>query len=140
MDLSAALQFATPRKRGALTTIRADGRPQLSNIMFVPVDGALWISITTSRAKTKNLQRDPRCALYVPGDDVWSFVVLDGTAALTDEARDANDDVVEELVRYYRAGAGEHPDWDEYRAVMVKEGRLVAKFTATTAYGILPAS
>ena len=67
-----------------LTTIRRDGRPQLSNIMYVAVNDEFWISLTASRAKTKNLRRDPRCVLYVPGEDFWSFVVLDGTASLTE--------------------------------------------------------
>ncbi len=67
MELQTALEFASPRKRGVLTTIRRDGRPQLSNIMFVPKGAELLISITNDRAKTKNLRRDPRAALYVAG-------------------------------------------------------------------------
>lgn len=136
MDLSSALGFASSRRQGVLTTIRRDGRPQLSNIMYVAHGRRFLISVTDSRAKTKNVRRDPRAALYVPGDDFWSFAVLDGTVALTDVARDAGDEVVEQLVDYYRRGAGEHPDWDEFRTTMVEEGRLLATFSPTTAYGI----
>ena len=137
MDLDTALSFALARQRGALTTIRADGRPQLSNILYVPVDDELWISVTSSRAKTKNLRRDPRCVLYVPGDDFWSYVVLDGTASLTEVTKEAHDDVAEQLVEYYRRGSGEHPDWDDFRSTMVREGRLLAKFRPTSAYGMV---
>jgi PPOX class probable F420-dependent enzyme len=137
MDLDTALAFATARKRGVLTTLRADGRPQLSNIMYVHSDGEFWISVTDARAKTKNLRRDPRCVLYVPGEDFWNYVVLDGTASLTDVATDAHDGITEQLVEYYRRGSGEHPNWDEFRSVMVQEGRLLAKVRPTSAYGML---
>jgi PPOX class probable F420-dependent enzyme len=137
MDLDSALTFVRARQRGALATIRADGRPQLSNIMYIPVDDEFWISVTSSRAKTKNLRRDPRCVLYVPGEDFWNFVVLDGTVKLTDVTSDEHDDVAEELVEYYRRGSGEHPDWDDFRSVMVREGRLLAKFRSTSAYGMV---
>jgi PPOX class probable F420-dependent enzyme len=137
MDLDIALAFARSHLRGVLATIRGDGRPQLSNIMYVPVDAEFWISVTSSRAKTKNLQRDPRCVLYVPGDDFWNFVALDGVATLSDVARDEHDAASEELVEYYRRGAGEHPDWDDFRATMIREERLLAKFHPTTAYGMV---
>lgn len=139
MELDTALAFATAHQRGVLATIRSDGRPQLSNIMYVPGDGEFWISVTDSRAKTKNLRRDPRCVLYVPGEDFWNFVVLDGEAALTDVTTDAHDETSELLVEYYRRGAGEHPDWDDFRSTMVREGRLLAKFRPTSAYGMLQA-
>lgn len=137
MDLAHALKFATSRSRAVLTTLRRDGRPQLSNVMYAKVDSEFWISVTDSRAKTKNLRRDPRAALYVPGDDFWNFVVLDGVVTLTGVAGSPDDEVVEELVQYYRRGAGEHPDWDDFRATMVREGRLLAKFVAHSSYGLL---
>jgi PPOX class probable F420-dependent enzyme len=122
-----------------LTTIRRDGRPQLSNIMFVPKDDQLWISVTDSRAKTKNLRRDPRAALYVPADDFWSYVVLDGPATLTEVAKEPHDQTVDELVDQYRTGFGEHADWDDFRASMVRDGRLLVKLAPTTAYGMIRA-
>ena|ERR1700686_2182600 len=137
MDLANAFQFAAPRSRAVLTTVRRDGRPQLSNIVYASVEDEFWISVTDSRAKTKNLRRDPRAALYVPGDDFWNYVVFDGTVSLSGVAKDPDDEVVGQLVEYYRRGAGEHPDWDEFRATMVSEGRVLAKFRATTAYGVL---
>jgi len=137
MDLQTALEFATARQKGVLTTIRRDGRPQLSNILYVAYDDGMRISVTDARAKTKNLRRDPRASLYVPGDDFWSFVVLDGIASLTDVAAEEHDDVVELLVDYYRRGSGEHPDWDDFRSTMVREGRLLVTVRVSSAYGMV---
>jgi PPOX class probable F420-dependent enzyme len=138
MELAEALEFVRARKNGVLTTIRANGRPQLSNILYVPVDDdVLHISITDSRAKTKNMRRDPRVSLYVPGDTFWQFVVLEGRAQLTPVAADPHDETVEQLVAYYRAGNGEHPDWDDFRATMVADGRLIAAVHPERAYGLV---
>ena len=71
MDLTEALRFARDRRQGTLVTIGAKGRPQISNIMFVPgLDDTLRISITDGRVKTRNLRRDPRASLYVQGDNL----------------------------------------------------------------------
>jgi PPOX class probable F420-dependent enzyme len=138
MELAEALAFVRARKNGVLTTIRANGRPQLSNILYVPGDDdVLRISVTDSRAKTKNMRRDPRVSLYVPGDNFWQFVVVEGTAALTPVAADPHDDTVEQLIAYYRAGNGEHSDWDDYRAAMVADGRLIAAVHPERAYGLV---
>ena len=138
MELAEALAFVRARKNGVLTTIRANGRPQLSNILYVPGDdGVLRISGTDSRAKTKNMRRDPRVSLYVPGDNFWQFVVVEGTAQLTPVAADPTDDTVEQLLAYYRAGNWEHPDWDDYRATMVADGRLIAAVHPERAYGLV---
>ncbi len=140
MELNEGLEFVRARKNGVLTTIRANGRPQLSNILYMPEDdGTFSISVTDSRAKTTNIRRDPRVSLYVPGDNFWQFVVIDGTAELTPVAADPHDATVERLVAYYRAGNGEHPDWDDYRAAMVADGRLIVTVHPEHAYGIAPA-
>jgi PPOX class probable F420-dependent enzyme len=137
MDLTDALAFARERRQGVLATIRKNGRPQLSNIMFVPGErGSLVISVTDDRAKTKNLRRDPRASLYVLGDSFWQYVVIDAVAELSPVAADPRDDTVEALIAYYRAGQGEHPDWDEYRAAMVADRRLVLTLRPERAYGV----
>src|SRR5438046_1333981 len=116
MDLSKALDFARSQRQGVLTTIRRDGRPQISNIIYaVDGNGTVRISVTTGRAKTKNLQRDPRASLYVCGDNFWAYAVLEGDAQLAPPAADPGDATVDELVALYRSLAGEHPDWDDYR-------------------------
>jgi len=138
MELAAALDFVRPRRHGVLVTLRQDGRPQLSNIVFVlGDDGIVRISVTDSRAKTQNLRRDPRASLYVVGDDFWSYLVLDGDGELTPVAADPHDAVVDELIELYRAVGGEHPDWDEYRQAMVDDGRLVVRLRPERAYGLV---
>ena len=139
MDLNEALAFARDRTQGVLATIRANGRPQLSNIMYVPDEGDTFlISITDDRAKTANLRRDPRASLYVPGDNFWQYIVIEATAELSPVAAEPNDATVEALIRYYEAGSGAHPNWDEYRAAMIADKRLALTLRPERAYGILP--
>lgn len=139
MDLGAALDAARRRHQGVLVTLRRDGRPQLSNIVYAVDDGGtVRISVTDDRAKTRNLRRDPRSTLYVPGDSFWSYLVLDGTADLSPVAQAPDDPTVEELVDLYRSISGEHPDWAEYRSVMADERRLVVRLRVERAYGIPP--
>jgi PPOX class probable F420-dependent enzyme len=138
MDLTQALDLRTPTERGVLTTIRANGRPQLSNILYaLGDDDVARISVTDSRAKTANLRRDPRASLYVLGDSFWQYVVLEGKVDVSPVAADPHDDTVEQLIALYRAGQGkEHPDWDEFRAAMVTDQRLILAFRPERAYGI----
>jgi len=137
MELSAALDYARSRQRGVLVTMKRDGRPQLSNIMYhLGDDGLVRISLTDSRAKTRNARRDPRVSLHVTADDFWSYVVLEGDADLLPVAADPHDATVEALVAYYRDLQGEHPDWDDYRAAMVRDGRTLLTFHPTHAYGM----
>jgi PPOX class probable F420-dependent enzyme len=138
MELSRALELAASQRLGVLTTLKADGRPQLSNISYSidPADGVVRISVTADRAKTANLRRDPRASLYVGRSDGWAYLVLEGTATLSAVAAAPDDDAVEELVALYRSVQGEHPDWDEYRAAMVKDRRLVVSIAPERAYGM----
>lgn len=137
MDLTTALDFARDRRQGVLATIRANGRPQLSNIMFVPGEGdTLRISVTADRAKTANLRRDPRASLYVVGESFFEYAVIEATADLSAVAADPGDATVDSLVEYYRLGQGEHPNWDEYRAAMVADRRLVVTLVPERAYGM----
>lgn len=137
MDLPTAIAYVSERNRGVLTTQKRDGRPQLSNVMYgVGDDGLIRISITADRAKAKNLARDPRASLHVTADDFWSYVVVEADAELSPVAAAVDDDTVEELVDLYRAGAGEHPDWDEFRRAMVDDHRLVVRLRPVHAYGM----
>jgi PPOX class probable F420-dependent enzyme len=137
MDLAEALTFARNRRQGTLVTIGPSGRPQVSNIMFVPGEGdTLRISITDDRVKTRNLRRDPRASLYVQGDNFWKWVVIDAEAELSPVATEPDDATVEALVDYFRLGQGEHPNWDEYRAAMVSDHRLVLTLHPERAYGL----
>ena len=134
------LAFVAENKGGVLATLKTDGRPQLSNVGYAyDADAGLFrISVTDSRAKTRNLRRDPRVTLHVASKDFWTWVAVEGTAELTPVAADPQDATVEELVTYYRGVNGEHPDWDDYRAAMVRDQRLVVTFRPEHTYGQLP--
>jgi len=137
MDLPTALAYVSDRNRGVLTTQKRDGRPQLSNVMYgVGDDGVIRVSITADRAKAKNLARDPRASLHVTAEDFWSYVVIEADAELSPVAAAPDDPTVDELVDLYRAGAGEHPDWDEFRQAMVSDRRLVVRLHPVHAYGM----
>ncbi len=137
MELDAGLEYIRPRRRGVLGTVKADGRPQLSNIAYaLGEDGVIRVSVTADRAKTRNAARDPRVSLHVTADDFWSYVVIEGDAELTPTAGAPDDATVDELVELYRMLQGEHPDWDEYRAAMVDDRRLVLRLHPTRAYGM----
>ncbi|KAB1933819.1 PPOX class F420-dependent oxidoreductase [Micromonospora sp. ALFpr18c] len=128
------------RSMGVLATIKRDGRPQLSTVVY-SYDrdaGLIRVSVTEGRAKTANLRRDPRASFHVSSEDGWAYAVVEGRAELTTPAAELGDATVEELVTLYRALRGEHPDWDEYRQVMVDEGRLVLRLHVERIYGMPP--
>ena len=131
------LAFVAQQRWGVLATLKRDGRPQLSNVGYAWDDGLVRVSVTADRVKTRNLQRDPRVTLHVSSRDFWSWVAVEGTAELTPVAREPRDATVEELVAYYRGVSGEHENWDEYRAAMVADRRLVVRFRPEHAYGQL---
>ena len=138
MDIESALAYSRAHRRSVLITLKSDGRPQSSNVMhWTDDDGVVHVSLTDSRAKVRNLRRDPRVSLHVTADDFWSYAVLEADADLTPVAASPDDATVEELVAYYRALNGEHPDWDEYRAAMVTDQRLVLRLRPTHAYGMI---
>ncbi|MEU0937384.1 MULTISPECIES: PPOX class F420-dependent oxidoreductase [unclassified Embleya] len=122
---------------GVLATIKSDGRPQLSPVMpfYDPETGLLYVSMTEGRAKTANLRRDPRAALEVTGPDGRSWATAEGTVTLTGPGATPDGPEVEALVDYYRHAAGEHPNWTEYRAVMVADRRVLMTMTVDHVYG-----
>ncbi len=134
------LDFLAAHRNGVLVTLKRDGRPQLSNIIYRydGQAGRVQISVTADRAKTRNAARDPRVSLHVSAKDFWSWLVVEGEASLSQVATAADDDTVEALVELYRALSGQHPDWDDYRAAMVAERRQVLSFAVDHAYGQLP--
>jgi PPOX class probable F420-dependent enzyme len=138
MEIADALEAARATHHSVLTTIRRDGKPQLSNVLhYVRDDGVVIVSTTADRAKYKNLRREPWAALKVDGSSVWSYAVIEAEAAFSAVAADPHDAAVEELVEYFRNTGGEHDDWDEYRRAMVSERRVVVRLTPTRAYGLL---
>jgi PPOX class probable F420-dependent enzyme len=140
MDTTTALAFAAERSKGVLITLKSDGRPQASNIVYDadPETAKARISVTTSRAKTNNLQRDPRASLHVTSDDFWKWVVLEGSASFSPVAAAGDEASLEPLRALYRDIRGEHDDWDDYDRAMVADGRMVLTIDVTYAYGQLP--
>jgi PPOX class probable F420-dependent enzyme len=122
-------EFLAGRRNFVLLTHRGDGRPQLSPVTGAQgPDGRLLVSSYPTRAKVRNLRRDPRCSVLVLGDDFGdAWVQVDGTAEVVDG--EAGFDA---LVEYYRAAAGEHPDWDEYRQAMRDRDKVCIAVTVTS--------
>jgi PPOX class probable F420-dependent enzyme len=137
MELDQALTFVGDRRNGVLITLKSDGRPQSSNVIYHAAGGVVRVSITGTRAKYHNLVRDPRVSMHVNADDFWSYAVIEGDAELTPVAAAPDDDTVEALIDLYRSMAGEHRDWDDYRRAMVTEQRVVLAIRPTHAYGMI---
>lgn len=134
----ALLALLSEGRGGVLVTLKRDGRPQLSNVShhYSPDEGVIRISVTDDRAKTRNLRRDPRASYHVSTPDRRAYTVVEATAELSPVAAHPYDETVEELVRLYRDVLGEHPDWEDFRATMVRDRRLVARLRVERAYGI----
>ena len=126
MDLDRARQFLRANHRAVFATRRSDGRPQLSPVTAAVDDaGAILVSSRQTAMKTKNVQRDPAASLCVFTDGFFGdWVQLDGVVEVVPlpEAMDL-------LVDYYRRVSGEHPDWDDYRAAMERDRRVILRLT-----------
>lgn len=120
------VDFLATRHHAILMTTRTNGRPQASPVTCgVDTAGRIVIATYPERAKAINIRRDPRVSLCVLSDD-WNgpWVQVDGMAEVLDLP-----DALEPLVEYYRCVAGEHPDWDEYRAAMHRQGKSLIRVT-----------
>ena len=126
VDRDELLEFLRPRHRGLLMTRRTDGRPQASPVACgVDADGRIVVSTYPERAKARNARRDPQVSILVLSEDFdGPWVQVDGVAEVIDATED-----VEPLVEYFRCIAGEHPDWDAYRAAMLDQGKALVRIT-----------
>jgi PPOX class probable F420-dependent enzyme len=124
MNLDDARAFLRSNHRAVLATFRGDGRPQLSPVaVALDADEFAVVSSRETAVKTKNLRRDPRASLCVMNDGFYGdWVQVEGTAMVV-----SLPDAMEPLIEYYRAVAGEHPDWDDYRAAMEREHRVILR-------------
>jgi PPOX class probable F420-dependent enzyme len=125
-----ALQFVRSHNRAVLATIKRDGRPQLSHIVYtLDDDGFIKVSATADRAKTRNLARDPRASLSII-DPEWSrYLVVEGHCEVRSEG------VAAELRRVYERILGKpHPDWAEFDRAMVAERRVILAITVDRCY------
>lgn len=130
MNETEARDFLKTHTHAVLATIRKDGRPQMSNVLVVYNKGQLEMSITETRAKYKNLVRDPRVTVLVLGDTFWQYLAVDGRAAIV-----RGEEAIPLLRAYYEKGAGRpHEDWDEYDRAMREEQRVLVKISIDRMY------
>jgi PPOX class probable F420-dependent enzyme len=130
MDIERAREFVRGNHRAVLTTYHADGRAQLSPVLVgVDQEANLVVSTRETATKTRNVARDPRVALCVLNDGFFGeWVVVEGRAEVVHLP-----EAMEPLVGYYRGISGEHSDWDEYRAAMVRDKRVILRIAITRA-------
>ena len=139
MELDAAVAHARTTRNSVFVTMRGNGRPQVSNVWHhVGDDGRIRVSITATRAKYKNLAREPWGAFHVTTPDFNAYVVIEGDVDLTPVCAAPDDATADALVAHYRTIAGDHPDWDEFRRAQVDQQRVLVTLTPTRAYGMLP--
>ena len=130
MDVEQAKQFVREHHRAVLATTRRDGRPQLSPVSVgIDDEGYAVISSRETAIKVKNLARDPHASLCVfTGDFFGPWCQAEGTVEIVHLP-----DAMDQLVAYYRNLTGEHPDWDDYRAAMVRDKRVLLRMAIETA-------
>jgi PPOX class probable F420-dependent enzyme len=127
VDLDEARSFIREHHRAVFATRRRDGSPQMSIVACnVDGDGKVVVSTRETAVKTKNVRRDRRVSICVLPDDGWRgpWIQVDGTAEVL-----SLPEAMEPLVDYYRTTAGEHPDWDDYRAAMERDRRVLLRVT-----------
>lgn len=126
MNLEDAREFMRVNHRAVLATNRSDGRPQLSPVtVAVDAQGRAVISTRETALKTKNLERNPRASLCVMTDAFFgAWIQAEGMAEII-----RLPDAMDLLVDYYRRVSGEHPDWDDYRAAMRRDRRVIVAIT-----------
>lgn len=124
MDLDQARSFLRQHHHSILATFRSDERPQLSPVVHaVGEDGSVLISSRETAYKVRNLRRDGRVSLCAVSDTFFGeWVQADGVAEIVSLPA-----AMDLLVFYYRQVAGDHPDWDDYRAAMERDRRVVIK-------------
>lgn len=120
-----ARAFLREHHNAVLSTFRRDGRPQMSPVgATVDEQGRVIVSTRAPAMKTRNLRRDPRVSVLVMNSGFYGdWAQVEGTAEIVEQP-----EAIELLVDYYRRMAGEHENWDEYRAAMVKEQRVLVRF------------
>lgn len=130
MDAEQAREFLRSNHRAVLVTRRGDGRPQTSPVLAaVDGEGRVVVSTRETAMKARNLARDPHASLCALSDGFFGpWVQVDGEVEIV-----GRPEAVEVLVDYYRQVAGEHPDWDGYRASLEGERRVALRLTITDA-------
>ena len=131
MEISEAVEFVRHNHRGVLAVTRADGKPQMSPVSgAVNPDGLVVVSSRETAYKVRSLQARPYAAYCGFADQFFGqpWVQIEGPVRIV-----SLPEAMEPLVDYYRSISGEHPDWDDYRAAMTRERRVVVRFEITRA-------
>lgn len=125
MDAAEAREFIRANPNAVMATFRADGRPAMSPVLVaLDAEGRVIVSTRETAMKVKHLRRDPRVAITVLNPKFYGdWVQAEGTAEIV-----ALPEAMDILVEYYRGLSGEHPDWDDYRAAMVRDRRVIVRF------------
>ena len=130
METDEAIEYVRRNHHAVLATIKQDGSPQMSPVTVgVDGDGHVIISTRQTAYKVRHVRRNPRVWLCVFPDGFYGrWVQLEGTADIVElpEAMDG-------LIGYYRDISGEHPDWDDYRAAMERDQRLLLRISIAKA-------
>lgn len=124
MNLDSARKVLDSQHHAVLATNRRAGTLQTSPVtVAVDTEGYAVISSRQTAYKVKNLRRDPRATLCVLPDDFYgNWIQIDGSAHIVDLP-----DAMNGLIDYHRRCFGEHPDWDDYRAGMEREKRVLIR-------------
>jgi PPOX class probable F420-dependent enzyme len=124
VDLDAARTFLREHHRGVLATRGGDGGIQQSPVLAnVDAEGRAIISSRETAYKVRNLRRDPWaqvCAFTDAFFGPWLFVQGDAEVVSLPDAMDP-------LIDYYERFPDENPDWDDYRARMQREQRVLIR-------------
>jgi PPOX class probable F420-dependent enzyme len=131
-------ELVTASQQGVLATVKVDGSPQLTNVLYVadPATRVIRVSTTADRAKARNLARDPRAALHVSGEDFWHYAVAEGPVTLSEVASIPGDDAIEELLEVHSCFYGEI-DRAAFDEEMITNQRLVIRLQVTYLYGVM---
>ena len=127
MEISEAVEFVRRNHRGVLAVTRADGKPQMSPVTgSVSREGLVVVSSRESAYKVRSLRARPYAAYCGFADQFFGqpWVQVEGPVRII-----SLPDAMEPLVDYYRSVSGEHPDWDDYRAAMERDQRVLIAIT-----------
>jgi PPOX class probable F420-dependent enzyme len=126
VDRDELLEFVRPRHRMILLTPRRDGGRQGSPVTAgVDARGRIVIATYPQRAKSVNVARHRHAAVVVLSEDFdGPWVQVEGPAELL-----TLPEALDPLVDYFRSVSGEHPDWDDYREAMIRQGKALIRIT-----------
>jgi PPOX class probable F420-dependent enzyme len=130
MDTAEALDFLRANHRAVMATTKADGSTQMSPITVgVDRDGRVVVSSRETAYKVRHLHALPYAAICAFTDQFFGpWVQVEGPVEVV-----SLPEAMEPLVDYYRDISGEHPDWDDYRAAMERDRRVILRMTVERA-------